>query len=103
MAVRVFEKALCGKLHLHVLVHVPRHFQDEFAGWGDVLITDIRQAKLWHVAYITKERHPLPPDFEKQTQHQRQKSAPFRGQRWSLTPAAKALLAGAAGDGPTGP
>jgi hypothetical protein len=94
LAVRCFEKPLYGKLHLHVLVHVPRHLQDEFAGWGDGLITDIRQAKLWHVRYLTKERHPFHPDFEKQTQHQRQKSAPFRGQRWSLTPAAKALLSG---------
>jgi hypothetical protein len=92
LAVRCFEKPLYGKLHLHALVHVPRHLQDEFAGWGDGTTTHIKPAKLLHVAYVTKERHPLPPDFEKVTPHQRQKSAPFRGQRWSLTPAAKALL-----------
>ena len=103
LAVRCFEKPLYGKLHLHVLAHVPRHLQDEFSGWGDGTIIHIKPAKLLHVGYITKERHPLSPDFEKVTQHQRQKSAPFRGQRWSLTPAAKALIAEAAGDGPTVP
>ncbi len=94
LAVRCFEKPLYGKLHLHVLAHVPRHLNDEFAGWGDGTITHIKPAKLLHVRYLTKERHPLHPDFEKQTEHQWQKSAPFRGQRWSLTPAAKALLSG---------
>ena len=97
LAVRCFEKPLYGKLHLHALVHVPRHLQDEFAGWGDGTITHIKRAKLWHVGYVTKERHPLSPDFEKVTPHLRQKSAPFRGQRWSLTPAARTLLAGDGG------
>ena len=41
--------------------------------------------------FITYEQ-TLPPDFEKVTQHSRQKGVPFKGQRWSLTPAAKALL-----------
>jgi hypothetical protein len=93
LAVRCFEKPLYGKLHLHALVHVPRHLQDEFVGWGDGTKIHIKKAKLWHVGYLTKERHPLHPDFEKQIQHLRQKSAPFRGKRWSLTPAARALLA----------
>ena len=94
VALRVFEKARNGQLHIHILVHVPSRFQDEFAGWGDGELTHIKPASPQHVKYITKQRHPLPPDFEKVTQHLRQKGAPFRGKRWSLTPAAKTLLSG---------
>jgi hypothetical protein len=83
VALWVFEKASNGKLHAHALVHIPRHLQDEFAGWADGLITDIRKAKPWHIGYITKQGP---------SSHRLKKSAPFRGKRWSLTPAAKAVL-----------
>lgn len=94
VALRVFEKDVGGLLHVHLLVHVPRHLQNEFSGWGDGIVTDIRSASPKHVGYISKQRQPLPPDFEKVVSHRRKKGAPFRGRRWSLTPDAKALLSG---------
>ena len=94
IAIRVFEKDIGGLLHLHILVHVPRCLMKEFSGWGDGIVTDIRPAVAKHVGYITKQRHPLPPDLEKVVSHRRKKGEPFRGRRWSLTPDLKALLAG---------
>ena len=88
VALWVFEKASNGKLHAHALVHIPRHIQDKFAGWGDGIITHIKPAKLLHIGYITKQGP---------SSHRLKKSAPFRGKRWSLTPAAKALLSGDCG------
>ena len=94
VAVRVFEKDIGGMLHVHLLVHVPRHLLKEFDSWGDGIVTDIRPAVAKHVGYITKQRHPLPPDLEKVVSHRRKKGEPFKGRRWSLTPDAKALLSG---------
>jgi hypothetical protein len=94
IAIRVFEKDLGGMLHLHLLVHVPSRLLKEFSGWGDLIVTDIRPAVAKHVGYITKQRHPLPPDLEKVVSHRRKKGEPFKGRRWSLTPDLKALLAG---------
>ena len=81
-------------LHLHMLVHVPKRLLKEFSGWGDGIVTDIRPASPKHIGYITKQRHPLPPDLEKVVSHRRKKGEPFKGRRWSLTPDAKALMAG---------
>lgn len=83
VALWVFEKASNGKLHVHALVHIPRHLQDEFSRWADGIILDIRKAKPWQIGYLTKQGP---------SSHRLKKSAPFRGKRWSLTPAAKALL-----------
>jgi len=94
IAIRVFEKDIGGMLHLHMLVHVPKRLLKEFSGWGDGLITDIRPASPKHLGYITKQRHPLPPDMERRVSHRRKKGEPFKGRRWSLTPDLKALLAG---------
>ena len=94
IAVRVFEKDIGGMLHLHMLVHVPKRLLKEFSGWGDGIVTDIRPASPKHIGYITKQRHPLPPDLEKVVSHRRKKGEPFKGRRWSLTPDAKALMAG---------
>ena len=94
IAIRVFEKDIGGLLHLHMLVHVQRRLMKEFSGWGDLIVTDIRPAAPVHIGYITKQRHPLPPDLEKVVSHQRKKGVPFKGRRWSLTPDLKALLAG---------
>lgn len=93
IAIRVFEKDIGGLLHLHMLVHVPRRLMTEFSGWGDLIVTDIQPAAPVHIGYITKERHPLPPDLEKVVSHRRKKGEPFKGRRWSLTPDLKALLA----------
>jgi hypothetical protein len=94
VAVRVFEKDIGGMLHVHLLVHVPRHLLKEFDSWGDLIVTDIRPASPAHIGYITKQRHPLPPDLEKVVSHRRKKGEPFRGRRWSLTPDLKALMSG---------
>ena len=94
IAIRVFEKDLGGMLHLHLLVHVPSRLLKEFSGWGDLIVTNIQSASPKHIGYITKQRHPLPPDLEKVVSHRRKKGEPFKGRRWSLTPDAKALMAG---------
>jgi len=94
VAVRVFEKDVDGLLHVHMLLHVSRQLTQEATSWGDGLITDIRPASPKHLGYITKQRHPLPPDMERRVSHRRKKGEPFKGRRWSLTPDAKALSCG---------
>ena len=93
VGIRVFEKDVDGMLHAHLLVHIPRHLLKKFDSWGDLIVTDIRPAVAKHLGYITKQRHPLPPDAEKAVSHRRKKGEAFIGRRWSLTKDAKAVLA----------
>jgi hypothetical protein len=84
-ALRVFEKALGGKLHLHMLVSVPKANLADVLSKGDGSVVDIRRAEKCHLAYITKNRRPLPPEIEKTLNHRRKKGEAFRGKRWSFT------------------
>ena len=92
IAIRVFEKGIGGLLHVHLLLHVPLHLLKESKGWADGIVTDIRPSASKHLGYITKQRHPLPPEVEEAVSHRRKKGEPFRGRRWSVTPDLKALL-----------
>jgi hypothetical protein len=86
VAIRVFEKKSGGLLHLHLLVHVPSELVKTAVSWSTPGTT-IKMRKDVHLNYITKQRHPLPPDLEQLTKHKRQKSTPFKGRRWSVSKA----------------
>ena len=91
LALRVFEKRANGNLHMHLLVHVPKNLLDESVTWSNA-ITDIKIRERHHIAYITKQRHPLKPDFERVTKHQRQRGSAFKGRRWSISKKLSAAL-----------
>lgn len=86
VAIRVFEKKTDGLLHLHLLVHVPPALMKTVISWSNP-VTTINPRSDVHLSYITKQRHPLPPDFEQFVGHKRQKSVPFKGRRWSVSKA----------------
>jgi hypothetical protein len=84
LAVRVFEKRSGGLLHMHLMVHVPESLLNEVISWSNA-VTNIKIRESHHISYITKQRHPQHPDFERIIRHQRQKGSAFKGRRWSLS------------------
>jgi hypothetical protein len=86
LALRVFEKKIDGSLHMHLLIHLPRFLINEAIQWSNSNI-DIRKSGKHHIGYITKQRHPQHPNFERLVKHTRQKSASFCGKRWSISKA----------------
>jgi hypothetical protein len=92
IGVTVYEKG-CADLHAHHLVHVPRGEEKLLAHLSNRPTRRVRRAAPTDVGYITKERLPLPPEFEKRVSHWRKKGALLPGKRWSATKGALALLA----------
>jgi hypothetical protein len=104
VGITVYEKATAGCLHAHHLVYSRRALDDVLNRIADVYVrsTDrtqhdamihARPAVQSDVAYITKQRLPLPPDFERRVSHRRQRGEAIRGVRISLTRSAKNVLA----------
>jgi hypothetical protein len=91
VGVTVYEKKRSGVLHAHLLVRV-----EDFAfakQWADGEIINVRRAKPYHLAYITKQRLPLSPNFEATCEHFRQAGEKIVGVRLSFSADAKALIA----------
>jgi hypothetical protein len=90
VSVTVYEKKPSGVLHAHLLVHVERFpFANQRA---DGEIINVKRAKPCHLAYITKQRLPLSPNFEAVCRHFRQASEKIVGVRLSFSTDAKALI-----------
>jgi hypothetical protein len=83
----VYEKTGGGRLHAHVLVHVRRPAIPVLERWADGIDRDARPAGRRHLAYVTKQRHPLPPEVEQSVRrtHRRQKGAFIPGPRVSVS------------------
>ena len=92
LALRVFEKAIGGKLHLHMLVVVPSDCVARLHGMADGSVIDMRKAAKCHPNYLTKNRRPLSPEFERIVGHRRKKGEAFKGRRWSFTQDAIQLI-----------
>lgn len=81
----VYEKNPGGLLHAHALAHIPRSCADIVQRYADGLIVHAIPAGPRHPAYITKQRHPLPPDVERYIRHRREKGAEIPGKRWTAS------------------
>lgn len=99
-SVTVFEKGgpkNCD-LHGHFMLHIDKANHDIIDRYADGKVIDVdhlprpldRDAM---ANYITKQRRPLSPDFEKQNRHRYEKEpAPIHGKRISFSKEAKAIL-----------
>jgi hypothetical protein len=94
IALIVYEKALKGCLHVHLLLHIPKGFGSLLEGYHALPEVDVRPTKRQHETYILKSRLPLNPEIEISLRAllPRVKAAPFRGRRWSWTTDAKTYL-----------
>lgn len=91
----VYEKQPGVDLHAHHLCRVEKGNERVLANYDGyvVHVELIPRSKLAErIAYVTKQRRPLPPEFEKVVGHQRQRGMPIRGPRFSHTRAAKQIL-----------
>lgn len=91
----VYEKQPGVDLHGHHLCRVEKGNERVLANYDGYIIDVelIPRSKLAErIAYVTKQRRPLPPGLEKVVAHQRQRGMPIRGPRFSHTRAARQIL-----------
>ncbi len=89
----VYEKQPGADLHGHHLCRVEKSNERVLANYDGYIIDvePIPRSKLAErIAYVTKQRRPLPPGLV--VAHQRQRGMPIRGPRFSHTRAAKDIL-----------
>ncbi len=95
------EKPLDADLHANLLVFVPRgegKTIERFHNPPSVYVEAIYDLP-GVIAYVTKERQRLSPDFEKRINRPWQRCLPVPGKRWTLTGDARAALAAPEGSG----
>ena len=93
-----FENPLDADLHANHLAHVPRCEREtikRFHNPPTVHVETIYDLP-GVVAYVTKERQRLSPDFEKRINRPWQRCRPVPGKRWTLTGDARAAVASCA-------
>jgi hypothetical protein len=92
VGVTVYEKSAGANLHAHHLAHIPRSEIALVERLHAPPMVHARRSAPTDIGYITKERCPLPPEFERQVTHQRKKCQRMPGKRWAATSAAVALI-----------
>jgi hypothetical protein len=94
IALAVNEKPIDGKLHLHLLIHIPSKDFSLLKKMESLPEIDVRPCEEKHLSYVLKNRLPTHPDieFELRKRLPRKKAAPFRGRRWSFSKAALSYI-----------
>ena len=103
----IIEHPMDADLHAHHLLRVPASMRRRIEAWtsglADVRVQVIRDID-GLLAYLTKERKRLSPDFEAQLRERRgpqwRKCRPIVGKRWSTTTDVRKLLARSARQAP---
>lgn len=97
----IYEVSVQGHVHAHHAAFVPPRFKCRVVRWVDKGMPGERDVRPFiperHVGYMTKQREPLPPDFNRPVYgrpHERQRGGLIPGRRWSLTTAAKEIVGG---------
>lgn len=95
VGITTYEKSSVASLHAHHMCRLEKRDWDLLTRYdGEIVRADTfplsRVGQV--VRYRTKQRLPLSPDFEKHTNHRRQRGSPIRGRRASFTKAALTLL-----------
>jgi hypothetical protein len=89
----VYEKKDDADLHGHHLCRIEKGNECVLAKYDGYIVRVEIILKLYErVAYVTKQRRSLPPEFEKVVAHWRQGGMPIKGPRFSHTRAAKQVL-----------
>ena len=94
ISLAVYEKPIGGKLHVHLLIHVPQKHYAMLKAMENLPEVDVRLRTAKHLPYVLKNRLPMQPDFEEKISKtlRRKKAAKFRGKRWSFSRDALAII-----------
>ncbi len=84
IALWVFEKQ-GGRLHAHLLMHIPEGWDGLVTRWRDLPSIDVRKADSRAIEYITKQRRWLGPEIEARLNRRRIDAEPVPGKRWSMS------------------